>query len=219
MRHGEPAWIEDGTPNFDPPLTARGRSQAEHVAARLGRSSRRIDELVVSPAQRARQTAAPIAEAIDRPPTVVDDLVECRLPDWAGHTPEQIAKAFVDARARSLEGWWDGLAGGESFRDFEARVRGATQKLLADRGVRTDGHAVHLDRDPGRIVVVAHGGTNSVLMAVLLGIPCVPWEWERIMLHHASIVSIRAVPLGGGHVFALRSHNDCEHLPREMRTR
>lgn len=219
MRHGEPAWIENDRPNFDPPLTAKGRDQAERVAARLGKSARRIDELIVSPAARARQTAEPIARATDLAPKVVDDLVECKLPDWTGHSSEQIARAFIDARARSLEGWWDGLAGGESFRDFEARVRRALGTILAERGIVVDGHLLSVREDPGRIVIVAHGGTNSVLMAILLGIPCVPWEWERIMLHHASIVRIRAVPLGGGHVFALRSHNDCEHLPPEIRTR
>ena len=42
IRHGEPEWVRDGLNVVDPPLTERGRRQAERVAAVLdGKSSTR----------------------------------------------------------------------------------------------------------------------------------------------------------------------------------
>ncbi len=60
IRHGLPerAVSEDGTP-ADPPLSAKGRDQAERVARWLEGVS--IDRLYSSPLLRARQTAQPLA--------------------------------------------------------------------------------------------------------------------------------------------------------------
>ena len=46
-----------------------------------------------------------------------------------------------------------------------------------------------------RIAVVAHGGTNSVVLTHLLGIPPVPWEWLRFetVLSAVSIVALRGI--------------------------
>jgi len=46
-----------------------------------------------------------------------------------------------------------------------------------------------------RIGVVAHGGTNSVILTHLLGIPPVPWEWIRFETPLAaySVVALRAI--------------------------
>ena len=67
--------------------------------------------------------------------------------------------------------------------------------------------------------VVAHGGTNAVALGFLLGLDPTPWEWERFVLGHASIASVRSVSLAGGHVFSLRAFNDQEHLPGDLRSR
>lgn len=223
VRHGEPAWVMGGKPQMDPPLTERGRAQAERAAARLAAGRRKPTEILVSCATRARETAAPIAAATGLEPTVIDDLVELQLPDWSDLAPEEVAGHFRAARARALHEWWDGIPGGETFHAFHERISRALARILRDRGVvPREGGPKHLydqARDPGRIVVVGHGGTNSVAMSLLLGVEVVPWEWERIALHHASFVRLRTIPLGGGAVFSLRAHNDVEHLPREMRTR
>ena len=60
IRHGLPERLvsEDGTP-ADPPLSAKGRDQAERVARWLEGVS--IDRLYSSPLLRARQTAQPLA--------------------------------------------------------------------------------------------------------------------------------------------------------------
>jgi len=178
--------------------------------------------MLVSPAVRARQTAEPIAEAVGLEPVVVDELVEMRLPNWRGQPPEQIKRNFDAARHRSLDAWWQGLPGGESFEDFHARISAAMSSLLAERGIRPDRehseHAYEFEDEDMRLIVVAHGGTNAVALGCLLGIAPMPWEWERLALGHAAMAKLRAIPIGGGFVFSLRSFNDLEHLPRDLRT-
>jgi probable phosphoglycerate mutase len=223
VRHGEPAWIEDGRGRLDPRLTERGARQADLVAARLAGDRREVTEILVSPALRARETAAPLAERVGRAPRIIDDLLELKLPPaWEDAPPTDVVRVLHDARRRPFEAWWQGLEGGESFHDFHARVTAAVERVLAERGIERDPgpgpHARRVPEIPGRIVIVAHGGTNAVAVGHLLGLPPAPWEWERLALGHASIARVRAIALGEGHVFSLRSMNDVEHLPRELRT-
>ena len=223
IRHAEPAWVEGRRPQMDPVLTERGRAQAQLVAERIAASPRKPAEILVSSAKRSRETAGYIARATGVEPTVIPELIECRLPDWSELAPEEVATHFRTARHRKLDAWWGGLPGGESFHDFHARIDRSLREILVARGVAacTTGqkHLYQQDRDPGRVVIVAHGGTNSVAMSLLLGVEPVPWEWERMALHHASLIRFRTIKLGGGVVFSLRSHNDIAHLPKELRTR
>jgi broad specificity phosphatase PhoE len=222
VRHGEPAWGIDGISQPDPLLTELGREQAHRAAKRIASDPIPTTEILVSGAQRALQTAEPIAQATGVDPVVVPDLTEIRMPDWDGQLEETVQRIFLEARSRPAEEWWDGLEGGESFRDFHARVTSRLVRLLGERGIVPDTHRQmwRIERgDIGRIVVVAHGGTNAVALGWLLGVEATPWEWERFVLGHASFARVKAVPLAGAHVFSLRTFNDCEHLDDDMRTR
>ena len=222
IRHGEPRWAVDGVSQIDPHLTERGRRQAQMAARRLADEGRPIREILVSPAIRSQETAMPIVELSGVEPITVPDLVEIRMPDWTGMLEATVQRIFAKGRDRSPEEWWNGIDGGESFRAFHERVTEAMLRLLDERGVRRDPTHQHLWRfsgEPGRVVIVAHGGTNAVALGFLLGAEPTPWEWERFILYHASIARLRAIPLAGGHVFSLRTFNDREHLPPELRTR
>jgi len=205
---------------MDPALTELGQEQSELVGKRI--AERGADEIISSPARRALATAAPLAALLGKAPSVVGDLTELRLPDWSHLSLIEVAQSFRSAREREPEAWWQGMPGGENFRSFIERVQTAMRGLLADRGVRwaPSGEApifTH-ERDIGRIVIFGHGGTNTVAMTVLLGLPSVPWEWERFTLCHTGVIRLKAVPLGGGFIFSMRSFNDCEHLPKKLRT-
>jgi probable phosphoglycerate mutase len=222
VRHGEPAWAIDGLSQPDPALTELGFEQAHRAAKRLASDRVPTSEILVSTAQRAVQTADPIAGAIGIEPTTVAELTEIRMPNWDGQLEETVQRIFREARDRPAADWWEGLDGGESFRDFHARVTASLLRLLGERNVVPDTHRQMWrieGRDVGRIVIVAHGGTNAVALGWLLGVEPTPWEWERFVLGHASFARLKAVPLAGGHVFSLRTFNDCEHLDPEMRTR
>jgi broad specificity phosphatase PhoE len=223
VRHGQPQWAVDGLSQLDPHLTDLGRQQAELAATRIASDPKATAaELIVSPATRSQQTATPVAQGTGLAMDTIDDLLEIQMPDWEGVSEEAVIDIFKTTRHRTPNEWWDGLPGGESFRDFHDRVTTALDLLLATRGVTRntdDPRLWDVEDDPGRIVIVAHGGTNSVCLTHLMGAPPSPWEWEKFVLFHASFARVKLLPLAGAHVPSLRTFNDQEHIPLDLRSR
>lgn len=220
IRHGEPEWVRDGLAVVDPPLTGRGHRQATRLAEAL--RAEEFDEVLVSPLVRARQTAAPLLEALGMGEAVDPWLEEIRDPMWHGSPAEKAAEAYAELKGRTAEDRWHGLEGGESIRDFVARIRFGASSFLSERGVvRSDTELpVWQIREPGaRIALVAHAGTNSVTIGHLLGLEPTPWEWDRFVLGHTSVSRIEALPLEDGYTFSLTKLSDLEHLERDERTR
>lgn len=181
-----------------------------------------FDEVLVSPLVRARQTAAPLYEALGREERIGPWLEEIRDPDWHGSPSEHVEVAYRELATRAIDERWDGLPGGESIRDFTDRIhRGATE-FLADRGIRRLEHELpfwSID-DPGRTIgLIAHAGTNSIVICHLLGLTPTPWEWDRFVLRHASISRLEAIPVRDGYTFSLTSLSNVEHLGPDQRTR
>lgn len=224
IRHGEPQWSIEGISQVDPGLTALGHSQAQLVAEYLSNQDKPLTKIVMSPAQRAVETAAPLAAATGLEPVIVEDLVEIRMPDWSTTPEHEVQAQFRAAQERHPYDWWAGMPGGEPFGDFHKRIAAGITDVVGDRGARAlDGDDRHLwtfDGEPDqRIAVVAHAGTNTAALGTLLHIEPTPWEWDRFALGHASISRVRLISLGGQYVFSLRALNDRTHLPRELRTR
>lgn len=217
VRHGQPAW-SDGTTAFnDPGLTPLGHQQAERMAQRVAALAP-FDHVAVSPMVRARETAAPLVDRLGVRPRTLDWLREIELPpDWDGAPIDLISQAFRDSRTRDREQWWEPIApGAESFRDFHERVTDGLDAALAELGV------IPHPRDPsavwevpdtvGRVAVVAHAGTNSVILNRLLGIDPTPWEWERFASVHASVTLLSTTRIGPGWIFALDRFSGVGHL-------
>lgn len=77
LRHAKAGWAEPGMRDFDRPLDASGRRDAEAIAAAMAECGLAIDAVLCSTARRARETWAPVAEKIARPDTGItysDDL-------------------------------------------------------------------------------------------------------------------------------------------------
>lgn len=222
IRHGEPDWTGDESTLHDPPLTQRGRQQADLAADRLTAGPDIPTALVVSPALRSQETARPLAARTGLAVHTIDDLLELAMPSRAGLTEEEGQRLQDDSFNRRPPQWWDGLDGGETFAHFHNRVTGALGVILGDRGIRPDADHERLwsiDDTDQRIVIVAHGGTNGVLVGSLLGAAPTPWEWRRFTSNHASITRLRTMAFSGGFVWAMRAFNDQEHLPADLRTR
>lgn len=220
IRHGQPEWVRDGLAVVDPPLTDLGRRQAELLAKWM--LDEHFDEILVSPLVRARQTAAPLLESLGRDEVIDPWLEEIRDPLWHGSPAEKAAEAYAELRGRRAEERWHGLNGGESMRDFVARIRAGVTDFLAARGVvRTDMDLpVWQIAEPGaRIALVAHAGTNSVTIAHLLGLEPVPWEWDRFVLGHTSVSRVEALEFDDGFSFGLSKLSNLEHLAPDERTR
>lgn len=219
IRHAQPEWVRDGLNVVNPPLTELGQAQAERLGKALADES--FDEIYVSPLTRARQTAAPVYRALAQAEVVEPWLEEIRDPDWHGSPSEGAVKAFQALRQRVALDQWTGLPGGEPMHEFVARVRVGGSEFLERKGIRpADGDLPvwEIDEPGRRIGLIAHGGTNSVFTGLLLGLTPTPWEWDRIVMRHASISRLIALPIGGGYVFSLSSLSDVEHLDLDQRT-
>jgi len=220
VRHGEPEWVRGGLNVVDPPLTDRGNAQAEQLAQLL--SKEMFDEVLVSPLVRARQTAGPLLARLGRDEEIDPWLEEIRDPKWHGTPAEKAADAYAELRGRPAEERWSGLDGGESVREFVARIRSGAAAFLAARGVvrsEVDLPIWQIEEPGARILLVAHAGTNSVTIGHLLGLQATPWEWDRFVLGHASISRLEAMPLHDGYTFCLSKLSDVEHLALDDRTR
>ncbi|MEL6892965.1 MAG: histidine phosphatase family protein [Actinomycetota bacterium] len=221
VRHGQPEWVKDGLNVENPPLTTLGAEQADAMAAAVAGDGP-WDEVYASPLVRARQTAAPLFDRLDRGEVVEPWLEEIRDPSWHGTPAEKAQHAYDELRARPAEQRWDGLLDGESVREFTTRIRAGATSFLAERGVeRLDGDLPvwHIEEPGRRIVLVAHAGTNSTAIALLLGLQPTPWEWDRFVLGHTSVSRLEALPLGDGYTFSLTKLSDVEHLTQDQRTR
>ena len=215
VRHGEPDWEPGGFAVDDPELTALGRAQAERAAEQLARE--RFDALYVSPLRRARETATPIAERLGLEARPASWARELGLPPMAGLATAEVRRFFEEARARDLEKWWEGPPGGESFRHFHERVSSGVEALLVGE------HRMQLHEDSGhriwrlpeaerRILLVAHEGTNALVISHLLGVNPVPWEWVRFSSTWAGISRLRTVRVASGAVWVLARFNEVGHL-------
>jgi broad specificity phosphatase PhoE len=158
-RHGEVLQAAEGRffGHMDVALSPAGVVQAAALGERL--ATEPIEAVYASDLLRARQSAAPLAAAVGRSAVGVPALREMAMGRWEGLT-------FAEIRAREPELCDRWLAEpfampfpeGESVADLRARAVPALRGLV--------------ERHAGsRIAVVAHGGTNRVLLAEALGLP------------------------------------------------
>lgn len=224
VRHAQPLWSRGGSSLTDPPLTELGREQAERLARAVADWSTPT-ELLVSPMTRTRETAAPLIGALGIVPGPAPWLEEIRVPvEWEGTPAESVSKAITEARDRPADRWWDGFPGGESFRAFHDRITSGMKRILGERGLHhSDRDPPHTwtghERDEHRLLLVGHGGSNAVIIAFLLGLEPVPWEWERFASMHASVTRLRTRRLAQGQIFALQLFGDVSFLPKVLRSR
>lgn len=221
IRHGEPEWVRDGLNVHNPPLTERGRRQARSMAEHL--RDEHFDEVHCSPLVRARQTAEPLFGVLGRPESIEPWLEEIRNdPLWHGTPQERADEAYRQERARASQDRWDGIEGGEPPREFVARIHFGNEQFLAGRGMQPIAAGLpmwQISEPDRRIALVAHAGTNSVIICAMLGITPTPWEWDRFMIGHGSICRLQSMEMGDGHSFALKRLGDDEYLASADRTR
>lgn len=155
-RHGESDWnrAHRWQGFAERPLTERGRAQARELAERLADIA--LDAVYSSDLQRARETAAAVAEAQDVQLTTVPELREVNVGSWEGLTREEAEQRFPDGFRRWLGGetGWDD---GETYGEMSARVVAAVEVI----GRRHEG---------GRVLIVAHGGPIRAIHATALGL-------------------------------------------------
>ncbi len=152
-RHAEAATVrtQDGS-GADPGLTDRGRTQAQRLADWLAREP--IDRLVSSPALRARETLAPLADRLGRESVVDPRLTE--LDRGATHY-----ESIESMRERGREAYLESVAAYRQDPGLPALAE-RVDLALSEWASRTPG---------GRVVVVCHGGVINVFACRVLGLP------------------------------------------------
>jgi 2,3-bisphosphoglycerate-dependent phosphoglycerate mutase len=157
VRHASSTWNDERRiqGQLDPPLSAKGRDQAERVGERF--RGVEVEGFYSSDLRRAVETAAAIGGALGREPELLPELREVALGEWEGLNREEIVARYPEAWGRwSAHPSWDIVPGGEGSGPFEARVGAALEGLIARHR-------------SGRVVVVTHGGVIQVALLRTVG--------------------------------------------------
>ena len=158
IRHGETDWNlqQRFQGQIDVPLNATGLAQAARLGQRL--AAEPYDALFSSDLVRAQQTAAPLAAAWDLQTTLVPGLREQSFGVLEGLDVPTIKQRHADLWQQWLEQRGDFvLPGGESLRQFHARVMDAVRELAAAGAGR-------------RLAIVTHGGVLDMLWRTAHGL-------------------------------------------------
>lgn len=227
IRHAQPQWyVDDIHQGLDPGLTALGFEQAERLADYLADilTKDSFDEILVSPLLRARQTAAPLLARLGRPEHIAEWLREITDPPVEGQSKQDVLALFEAEHLAPLSERWLGLPGGERIDDFHERINSGLTDFLAPFGIRRGDHEIPSwtgtlakGASGPRILCIAHGGTNAVITAALLGANRVPFEWFRFWFGHTTIARLTAEATSGIVYFALRAL-EAPHLPSALQT-
>lgn len=187
VRHGRTPTTGAVLPGRAPGLhlSDEGRAQAESAAARIA-TVRAVAAVYASPMERTRETAAPIARAVGRRVRTEKGLLEADFGDWTG---AELSRLRRRREWRAVQAHPSGFRfpGGESFSEVQARIVGATHRLVARHPGETIvlvshadpikaalNHALgaHLDTfqrivvSPCSVSAVVYGDTSTVVLAV-----------------------------------------------------
>lgn len=178
IRHGEPEGGIRFRGHTDDPLSAEGWAQMRAAI----REESRWDAVVTSPLLRCAEFAAELAARLGVPLETEARFREIGFGEWEGRTPESLTAADPHCLDRL---WRDPgrntPPGGEQLDAFAARVAAGWADLL--------------DRHGGKkILVVAHGGVNRVILCHALWIPV--RHMFRLDLPYAALSRLRVLGRG-----------------------
>lgn len=143
---------------WDPPLDATGREQAQRLSERLLLMDPPA-AVYCSPMRRARETIAPYVERAGVGVSHDEDLREAYIGEWENKSFEEILSTDEEMlhRFRNQEAMWPLAPGAESAAELHSRVVSSIERALT----------LH---PAGNILVVAHGGVINAYVAGVLGL-------------------------------------------------
>jgi probable phosphomutase (TIGR03848 family) len=160
-------------------LDERGRAQAEQLAERLAVLPRRPSALYVSPLERAKETAAPIAKALHLRARVDRGLNECDFGAWTGKRLSTLRRRVEWRRVQGAPSTFR-FPEGESFTEMQQRIWATVERLASHHRNRT-------------IVAVSHADTIKAAVTYALGVPLDLFQRTLI-----STCSVSAIALTSG---------------------
>lgn len=215
IRHGQShVNLRDLTvAHYDEPLTDLGREQARRAGEWI-RDNIVVTDFVASTVARATQTAEIIGQSIGMTPTLTDSLREigtCRAD--GSPVPAAEFEPFTPELWGTLDPYTPVTATGESWMQFRSRV-GAFLETLAPTARRS--RVGEIERDPRRILLVAHGGVIEAFFEYIFEKG--PWSVVAVETHNTGITHLEHRPQPHRPDWWLHYHNLTHHLTDDMRT-
>jgi probable phosphomutase (TIGR03848 family) len=159
-------------------INEEGHQQAAAVAERLGQLP--IRAIYSSPLDRTRETAEPLARALNLEVQTRNGLGEVQYGDWTGKSLEELSKLDV---WKVVQIYPSGMRfpGGESIREMQARIVGEIDAIAADH-----------PRDI--IAIFSHADVIKAALAHYLGVHLD--LFQRIVINPTSVSVVRLTPYG-----------------------
>jgi probable phosphoglycerate mutase len=182
IRHGENEYVKTGKLAGRLPevhLNERGMKQALELAEALANVP--IKAIYSSPMERARETAAPLAEKLGLEPQIREGLSETGIGEWAGQELKNLRKlpswkTVQDSPSRFR------FPNGESFVECQTRLVNEIEAIVK-------AHA-----DDEIIACISHADPIKLLGAYYLGMPLD--HFQRLACDTASITVLMLSPKG-----------------------
>jgi probable phosphomutase (TIGR03848 family) len=176
IRHAENEYVKTGKLAGRLPgvhLNERGQKQALELAIALANVP--IKAIYSSPMERARETAAPLAEKLGLEIQISENLTETGCGDWAGQELKSLRKLpswkiVQDAPSRFR------FPNGESFLDCQTRLVNAIETLVK----------AHSEEEI--VACVSHADPIKLLAAYYLGMPLD--HFQRLACDVASVTAL-----------------------------
>ena len=154
IRHAETEMAGRYCGHSDPDLNAQGRTQVVRLSQFLAEET--LDTVYSSDLRRATSTAEAIVAGRIIPRVLRPALREIDFGDWEGLSWEEVEQLDPEYAQKWMKSYPNlPTPSGESFEDFERRV------------LTEVGHLIN--RSPGPIAVVTHGGVLRVVLRHLCG--------------------------------------------------
>jgi probable phosphomutase (TIGR03848 family) len=159
VRHGATATTGSILPGRAPGLhlSEQGHVQAGALAERLKEMPRKPAAIYVSPLERAKETALPLAKALRLRPVVERGLLECDFGTWTGKKLSTLSRR-VEWRAVQNAPSTFRFPEGESFGEMQQRIWSTLERLAKRHRNRT-------------IVVVSHADPIKAAVTYAQGVP------------------------------------------------
>jgi probable phosphoglycerate mutase len=163
-------------------LSEQGKQEVATLARALSERYK-IDEIVSSPMDRAKETAEPLAAAQSKPLVLDEQLQELDFGDWMG---KPFADLITDERWKQYNRYrsLSSAPRGEYMIEVQLRAWKAMERIMARRR----------DTHETTIAVVSHGDVVRGLLMLFLGMPL-----DHIHRLEVSTASVSEVILGNAY--------------------
>ena len=184
VRHGRTSTTGSVLPGRAPGLhlSEAGVLEAERAATRLSELAKKPVALYVSPMERTRETAAPIARALKLRPRIERGLIECDFGDWTGRRLSTLRRRPEWRTVQHAPSTFR-FPHGESFAEMQLRLWSTMERVAAQHRNRT-------------IVVVSHADPIKAAVTYALGVPLDLFQRTVISPCSISVIALTEVDPG-----------------------